>query len=146
MSMKTGNGRSLTMLCANKSVYHAQTHTFTITPEFEEWETKDTTGKQFELKNVAFSASVDGLACVREGADKTESLDTPDLIAQAITGTAVDLIVRLALPGTVTKEYTTKCVVESFEVSESVSEKVTYKASFKGYGLEEVGAVKSLAK
>ena len=140
MSMKTGNGRSLTMLCAIKSVYHAQTHTFTISPEFEEWETKDTKGKEFELKNVAFTASVDGLVCVREGAEPADTLDTPDMIAQAITGTSVDLIVRLAIPGTTEKEYTTKCVVESFEVSETVSEKATYKASFKGYGLEAVGA------
>ena len=113
MSMKTGNGRSLTMLCANKSVYHAQTHTFTISPEFEEWETKDTKGKEFA---------------------------PPDMLAEAITGTSVDLSVRLAIPGTTEKEYTTKCVVESFEVSETVSEKATYKASFKGYGLEAVGA------
>ena len=46
--MKTGKGRSLTMLCADKSVYHAQTHTFTIAPEYEEWETKDTKGPGYD--------------------------------------------------------------------------------------------------
>lgn len=133
--MKTGNGRSLTMLCANKSVYHAQTHTFTISPEFEEWETKDTAGKEFELKNLAFSASADGIVCVRDTSESGDNLDTPDMIAQTISGQAVDVVVELALPGTTAKKYTTKCVVESFEVSEAVSEKATYKASFKGYGL-----------
>ena len=48
--MKTGKGRNLTMMCADKSVYHAQTHTFTITPEFEEWETKDTKTNKFLIQ------------------------------------------------------------------------------------------------
>ena len=139
MTMKTGNGRNLTMLAADKSVYHAQTHTFTITPEFEEWETKDTDGKEYELTNVAFTASVDGLVCIREGeaADgETDALDTPDMIAQALTGQEVDIIARIAIAGTTPRDYTTKCVIESFEVSESVAQKATYRASFKGYGLK----------
>ena len=119
MTMKTGNGRNLTMLAADKSVYHAQTHTFTITPEFEEWETKDTDGKEYELTNVAFTASV-------------------DMIAQALTGQEVDIIARIAIAGTTPRDYTTKCVIESFEVSESVAQKATYRASFKGYGLKAI--------
>lgn len=137
--MKTGSGRSLTMMCADKSVYHAQTHTFTITPEFEEWETKDTEGPEFELSKVSFSASVDGLVCVRESAgEPANTLDTPDMIAQALTGQAVDIIAKIALEGATEKSYTTRCVVESFEVSETVAQKATYRASFKGYGLKPV--------
>lgn len=143
--MKTGTGRNLTMLCADKSVYHAQTHSFTITPEFEEWETKDTSGKEFELKNVAFAASVDGLVCVREGADSAGTLDTPDMIAQTLTGQAVDVVARLAITGTTPKEYTTRCVVESFEVSEAVGAKATYRASLKGYGLTLMSSAKASA-
>lgn len=141
MKMKTGNGRNLTMLAADKSVYHAQTHTFTITPEFEEWETKDTDGKEYELTNVAFTASVDGLVCIREGTGEgagDNALDTPDMIAQALTGQEVDIIARIAIEGTTARDYTTKCVIDSFEVSESVAQKATYRASFKGYGLKPI--------
>lgn len=62
--MKTGTGRNLSILCADKSIYHAQTHTYTFTPEFEEWETKDTAGPEQEFKKTAFTASVDGLLCL----------------------------------------------------------------------------------
>lgn len=144
--MKTGTGRNLTMLCADKSVYHAQTHTFTITPEYEEWETKDTVGPEFELSKVGFAASVDGLVCVRAVEEQASSLDTPDMIAQALTGQSVDVVVRLALTGTTPKSYTTKCVIESFEVSEVVAQKATYKASFKGYGLTPMPDVAPASK
>lgn len=134
--MKTGKGRSLTMLCADKSVYHAQTHTFTITPEYEEWETKDT---EYELSKVGFTASVDGLACVRESAgEPANAHDTPDMIAQTMKGQTVDVVVKLDIEGTTEKSYTCKCVIDSFEVSETVAQKATYKASFKGYGLAPV--------
>lgn len=140
--MKTGKGRSLTMLCADKSVYHAQTHTFTITPEYEEWETKDTKdtkGPEYELSKVGFTASVDGLACVRESAGEPAGAhDTPDMIAQSVKGQTVDVVVKLAIDGTTEKSYTCKCVAGSFEVSETVGQKATYKASFKGYGLAPV--------
>lgn len=137
--MKTGTGRSLTMMCADKSVYHAQTHTFTITPEFEEWETKDTGGPKFELSKVSFTASVDGLVCVSDSTGGPEdSLDTPDMIAQTMTGQPVDIVAKIAIEGATEKSYATECVVESFEVSETVAQKATYRASFKGYGLKPV--------
>lgn len=137
--MKTGKGRSLTMLCADKSIYHAQTHTYTISPQYEEWETKDTKGPEYELSKVAFTASVDGLACVKESdGDPVDAHDTPDMIAQAMQGQAVDVVAKLAIEGTTEKSYTCKCVIDSFEVSETVAQKATYKASFKGYGLAPV--------
>lgn len=99
--MKTGKGRSLTMLCADKSIYHAQTHTYTISPQYEEWETKDTKGPEYELSKVAFTASVDGLACVKESdGDPADAHDTPDMIAQAMKGQAVDVVAKLAIEGT----------------------------------------------
>ena len=137
--MKTGKGRNLTMLCADKSVYHAKTHTYTITPEYEEWETKDTKGPEYELSKVAFAASVDGLVCVRESdGDPADAHDTPDMIAMAMQGLAVDIVAKLAIEGTTEESYTCKCVIDSFEVSETVGTKATYKASFKGYGLAPV--------
>lgn len=137
--MKTGTGRNLTMLCGDKSIYHAQTHTYTITPEYEEWETKDTTGPNHELKKVAFSASVDGLACIREASDTSvNALDTPDMIATALRGETVDVVVKLAIDGTTPKDYAVKCVIDSFEVSEQVGAKATYKASLKGFGMQEM--------
>lgn len=134
--MKTGKGRNLTMLCADKSVYHAKTHTYTISPEYEEWETKDTKGPQYEFVKAAFTSSVDGLVCVKESdGDPADAHDTPDMIAMAMTGQVVDVVAKLAIEGTAEHTYGCKCVIDSFEVSETVGSKATYKASFKGYGL-----------
>lgn len=141
--MKTGTGRNLSILCADKSIYHAQTHTYTFTPEFEEWETKDTDGPMQEFKKVAFTASVDGLACVRESSDVTGALDTPDMIASTLKGQMVDVVAKIALDGVTAKEYAVKCVIESFEVSEQVGTKATYKASLKGYNPKEMGAAEA---
>lgn len=139
--MKTGTGRNLSILCADKSIYHAQTHTYTFTPEFEEWETKDTEGPEQEFKKTAFSASVDGLLCVRESSDTASAgsaMDTPDMIASTLKGQAVDVVAKIALDGVTAKEYAVKCIIESFEVSEQVGAKATYKATLKGYNPKEM--------
>ena len=70
--------------------------------------------------------------------DPADAHDTPDMIAMAMRGQTVDIVAKLAIEGTTEKSYTCKCVIDNFEVSETVAQKATYKASFKGYGLSPV--------
>lgn len=136
--MKTTRGRQLTLLMADKSVYHADSHTLSIQPEFETWETKDTDGEQYELSKVRFTVSVNGLVCVKETSDSSvEAHDTPDMIAQAVKGTPVTIVSKLEIDGTTPCIYTGEAVIESFDVEETVAKKATYKASLKGCGLKK---------
>ncbi|MEG2612658.1 MAG: hypothetical protein RR971_04115 [Alistipes sp.] len=135
--MKTTRGKQLTMLMNDKSVYHAESHTLSISPEFETWETKDTDGEEQEFSKVRFTGSANGVICVKEAADKTvNALDTPELIAQALTGSQVTIITKIAIEGTTAVSYTGKAVIDSFEIEETVAKKGTYKVSFKGCGLK----------
>lgn len=126
------------MLMQDKSVYHADSHTLSIQPEFETWETKDTDGEENELTKVRFTGNVNGLVCVREAADGLDIHDTPDMIAQAISGTAVTITTKIAIEGAAPCVYSGKAVIDSFDVEEAVAKKATYKASFKGCGLTKV--------
>lgn len=136
--MKTTKGRQLTVLMQDKSVYHADSHTLSIQPEFETWETKDTEGEEYELSRVRYTVSVNGLVCVKETNDSTDAHDTPDMIAQALAGAPVTITTKIAIDGTAPCVYTGKAVIESFDVEESVAKKATYKASFKGCGLTKL--------
>lgn len=135
--MKTTKGRGITVLCADKRIYHAQSHTFSFNPEYEKWETKDTSGKEYELKGVPFSISVDGLFCVRDNAeDNSDAVDSPGVIE--LIGQTVDLMLKISIDGSPVASYKGKGVVTSFEGSESVPNKGTYKASFEGEELTKV--------
>lgn len=135
--MKTTKGRGITVLCADKRIYHAKTHTFSFAPEYEEWETKDTPGVEYELKKIPFTISVDGLFCVKDNAeDNPEVVDSPGVID--LIGQTVDLMLKISIDGSPVASYKAKGVVSNFEGSETVPSKGTYKASFKGEGLTKV--------
>lgn len=135
--MKTTKGRGITVLCADKRIYHAQTHTFNVDPEYEEWETKDTDGVEYELKKVPFTVSVDGLFCIKDNPeDNPDSADSTEVLD--MIGQKVDLVLKISIDNAPLASYKAKAVVGSFEGSESVPNKATYKATFKGEGLTKV--------
>lgn len=135
--MKTTKGRGITVLCADKRIYHARTHTFNVDPEYEEWETKDTDGVEYELKKVPFTVSVDGLFCIKDNPeDNPDSADSTEVLD--MIGQKVDLVLKISIDNAPLASYKAKAVVGSFEGSESVPNKATYKATFKGEGLTKV--------
>lgn len=135
--MKTTKGRGITVMCSDKRIYHAQTHTFEVSPEYEEWETKDTSGVEYEVKKVPFTISVDGLFCIKDGPeDNPESADSTEVLD--MIGQTVDLMLKISIDNTPLASYKAKAVVSGFEGSETVPSKATYKATFKGEGLTKV--------
>lgn len=134
--MKTIKGNDLFIQLDEKTVYHAQTHDFTSTSEYEEWETKDTDGKQNELSGVTGSASANGIACISEASDSgTNTMDTPSLLDAQLSGKALEL--TLSLGG---KIYTATAWIESVQITGEVSKKATYSASFKTNALKPATA------
>lgn len=129
-------GEDITMLADDKSVYHAQSHEVSIAPEFEEYETKDTNGKKKEFSGKKITVNVNGLACVKKG--EQDVIDAPDLIASALAGKQVTLLLRIALDGTNVKTYSMEAWVTSMDITAEVAKRATYKASYEGYNLEPV--------
>lgn len=137
--MKTIKGNDLFIKLDEKTVFHAQTHDFTSTSEFEEWETKDTDGKQNELSGVTGSASANGIACISEESDTgNNTMDTPSLLDAQLAGKSLEL--TLSLGG---KVYTATAWIESVQITGEVSKKATYSASFKTNALKPVTAQNS---
>ena len=89
---------------------------------------------------MAFTASVDGLVSVKESeGDPVNAHDTPDMIAMAMQGQTVDIVAKLAIEGTTEKSYTCKCVVDTFEVSETVAQKSDLQGLVQGLRLGSGG-------
>lgn len=123
--MKTIKGNDLVVKLDDKSIYHAQTHEFTSTSNFEEWETKDTDGVQNELSTISGTASANGIACVSETGDVT-TFDTAGLLDAQLAGQSVTLSLQLG-----SSTYTGPAWIESVSATGEVSKKATYSASFK---------------
>lgn len=125
--MKTVKGNDLLIMLNDKTIYHAQTHDFTSSSEFEEWETKDTNGKQNELSGVTGTASANGIVCISEATDTgNNTMDTPSLLDAQLAGQALTLTLKID-----TKAYTCQAWIESVQVTGEVAKKSTYSASFK---------------
>lgn len=123
--MKTIKGNDLVVKLDNKSIYHAQTHEFTSTSNFEEWETKDTDGVQNELSTISGTASANGIACVSETGD-LDTFDTAGLLDAQLAGQSVTLSLQLG-----SSTYTGTAWIESVSATGEVSKKATYSATFK---------------
>lgn len=130
--MKTVKGNDLLIMLDDKTIYHAQTHDFTSNAEFEEWETKDTDGKQNELSGVTGTASANGIVCISESGDTAgNTFDTPSLLDAHLAGRALTLTLKIA-----EKLYTAQAWIESVQFTGEVAKKSTYSASFKTTALK----------
>lgn len=128
--MKTIKGKDLVIKLGDRTIYHAQSHEFTSNTEYEEWETKDTDGKQYELSGVTGTATANGIACVSEANDQG-SYDTPSLLDAQLSGQPLPLTLNIE-----SKVYTTTAWIESVSITGEVAKKSTYSASFRTNALK----------
>lgn len=134
--MKTIKGKDLFIKLDKKTLFHAQTFDFTSSADFEEWETMNTDGKQYELSGVTGSASANGIACISEASDTgNDTMDTPSLLDAQLAGEPLELTLSLA-----GKVYTATAWIENVQITGEPSKKVTYSASFKTNALKPVTA------
>lgn len=129
--MKTVKGKDLVIRLGGKTIFHAQSHEFTSNTEYEEWETKDTDGKQYELSGVTGTASANGIMCISEETDSEDTMDTPTLLDAQLAGEPLELTLNLA-----EKVYKTTAWIDSVSVTGEVAKKSTYSASFRTNALK----------
>ena len=129
--MKTIKGKDLIIKIDNKTIYHAISHEIQISSEFEEWETKDSNGKQNEFSGISGTASANGIMCISETSD-TETFDSAALLDAQLAGQKVTLTAMIG-----DEPYTGDAWIDSLSFAGEVSKKATWNASFKFYNLEK---------
>lgn len=132
--MKTLKGKDLVFTFGDKRFLHAQTHEVNSTANFEEWETKDTDGVQYELTSITGTASANGIACYKDAEDG-ENLDTEALFDAHLAGEKGTLLLTIG-----TAQYKGDAWITDVQASGENSKLATASASFKFNKLKKVEA------
>lgn len=121
-------GNDLVVQIDDKNTYHATSHQCNIDANFEEYETKDTDGKQNVLIGHSGTATADGLVNVGDTTEQTPegAMDTPAIIDAMLTGTKVTITLMIS-----NKAYTADGWITNVSLSGNVAANATYNVSIK---------------
>jgi hypothetical protein len=127
--MAIQKGRAIFIQLSEDVVLGATNHTLDISPEYEEYETKDVPGKQRSFKGFTGTASVEGLVVTTPDAS---GLGTDEVLMMATTGTPVELSV-CGIPNLQDDQMTVRTAaawITAFSVGAPVDGNATYNATF----------------
>ena len=121
-------GDDLILKVNRATQYHATQHQVNLDAEFEEYQTKDSNGKQYVLSGHSGTAQADGLVCVMSKTDASaaNTMDTPSIIEAFNSGKQVELTLSIA-----NELYTTNAWITSVALTGAVGQNATYSVSFK---------------
>ena len=121
-------GNDLVVQIDDKNTYHATSHQCNIDANFEEYETKDTDGKQNVLIGHSGTATADGLVNVGDTTEQTpeDAMDTPAIIDAMLTGKKVTIALMIS-----NKTYTADGWITNVSLSGNVAANATYNVSIK---------------
>lgn len=122
-------GNDLVLQIDGKDTYHATSHQCNLDANFEEYETKDSDGKQNVLIGHSGTATADGLVNIGgTGNDvtPTDAMDTPALIDAFNAGAKVALTLKIG-----TKLYEADAWITNVSLTGAVAANSTYSVSLK---------------
>lgn len=117
-------GNDLFFTLDNKKIYHATSHQLSLNNDYEEYETKDTTGKVQVLSGHTGTASCESMVCVV--GSTTTDLDTSALVDAWKAGTELELSLVIG-----SKAYKAPAWIESVQINSPVAQRATCSVSFK---------------
>lgn len=129
-------GNDLFFTLDSKKIYHATSHQLSLNNDYEEYETKDTTGKVQVLSGHTGTASCESMVCV-VGSETTD-LDTSALVDAWQEGVELELSLVIG-----TKAYKAPAWIESVQINSPVAQRATCSVSFK---LGELSAATTTAE
>jgi TP901-1 family phage major tail protein len=121
--MSIQKGRAIFVKLSEEVILGATNHSLDISPEYEEYETKDTTGKQRSFKGFTGTVSIEGLM-----ETTGTGLGASDVLALATTGEAVDVSI-VGIPGKTSTTYTATAWITAFSIGAPVDGNATYNAT-----------------
>lgn len=119
-------GENLVVLVGTSAPYHSTSCNINLSANFEDWQTKDSDGKQKVLSGKSGTVQVDGLVAIfgTTGAPSGK-MDTKALITAFNSGAKVSLGVTI---GSVS--YTADAWITSVSMTGQVAQNSTYSATF----------------
>lgn len=124
-------GNDLFFTLNGNKVYHSTSHQLSLNNDYEEYETKDTSGKVQVLSGHTGTAQCEAMVCV-VGAE-TDDLDTTALIDAWQEGVELELQLLIGSKG-----YKASAWIESVSINAPTAQRATCSVSFK---LGELSAV-----
>lgn len=124
----------------DKTVFHATSCTLTMSREFKERATKDTTGVERAKSTKSFTASYEGLAVY--ASDGVGTHDFEDLFGLYNDDAAAALDIEfLPSESDATKKYTGECFIENLELTAPNDEDATISMSLVGNGALQIANI-----
>lgn len=119
-------GENLVVLVGTSAPYHSTSCNINLSANFEDWQTKDSDGKQKVLSGKSGTVQVDGLVAIfgTTGAP-TNKMDTESLITAFNTGAKVSLGVTIG-----SASYTADAWITAVSMTGQVAQNSTYSATF----------------
>lgn len=136
--MKVLQGDDIIILVDGKPTFHADNHKLTISPDKKERRTKDTDGREFSIGDINFTATGNGLGCVRADGDTADAMDTPDLLDLVLAKKRVEIILKNTQEGERLTSYKGGGYITSLDIDSPAGEDVKYSYTVEGSGLVKV--------
>lgn len=121
-------GNDLVVKVDEKNIFHATSHQCNIDANFEEFETKDTDGKQNVLIGCSGTATTDGLVNIGDTDEQppTDAMDTPAVVDAVLAGKKVAVALNIG-----NKIYIADGWITNISLSGPVATNGTYSMSVK---------------
>lgn len=117
-------GNDLFFTLDGKKIYHSTSHQLSLSNDYEEYETKDTTGKVQVLSGNTGTAQCESMVCVV--GSTTTAMDTSALVDAWKAGTELELSLVIG-----SKAYKAPAWIESVNINSPVAQRATCSVSFK---------------
>ena len=138
MSEQVGNkqiiqGEDIVVTVDNKPTLHATNHSLKVDLEVKDIRTKDTNGKEKYPGDISWSVDVEGLVVIDPDLAATRD-NAEDILQSILSKSSVGVVLKAALNGALTKNYTGTGYITSFSLGTPAGDNATYNFTITGSG------------
>lgn len=138
MSEQVGNkqiiqGEDIVVTVDSKPTLHATNHSLKVDLEVKDIRTKDTNGKEKYPGDISWSVDVEGLVVIDPDLAATRD-NAEDILQTILSKASVGVVLKAALNGALTKNYTGTGYITSFSLGTPAGDNATYNFTITGSG------------
>lgn len=138
MSEQVGNkqiiqGEDIVVTVDSKPTLHATNHSLKVDLEVKDIRTKDTNGKEKYPGDISWSVDVEGLVVIDPDLAATRD-NAEDILQSILSKSSVGVVLKAALNGALTKNYTGTGYITSFSLGTPAGDNATYNFTITGSG------------
>ena len=138
MSEQVGNkqiiqGEDIVVTVDGKPTLHATNHSLKVDLAVKDIRTKDTNGKEKYPGDISWSVDVEGLVVIDPDLAATRD-NAEDILQSILSKSSVGVVLKAALNGALTKNYTGTGYITSFSLGTPAGDNATYNFTITGSG------------